>query len=253
MLLLSVLERPIIPEQDERKAVALRPDLPEALVARSEGRALRYDWAGARADAEHALASAPGSALTQLSAGKLLASLGELPAAVAALRNATEIDPLSDEAWWRLGFVYLGTGELARGQEAATRGVEIAPESHAAVRTLGFALLLQGQPSAALAVFARAPEEFVRVHGAALAEQDPAGAKQAMEVFVSKYGFNFGYQIAETYAWRGERDRAFDWLERARAAHDGGIAYLKFDPLLRNLRSDARWSALLKKMNLPVD
>jgi serine/threonine-protein kinase len=62
-----------------------------------------------------------------------------------------------------------------------------------------------------------------------------------------------GYQIAQMYAWRGETDLAFAWLGRAAELHDAGLNYLKFDPLLRGLRGDARFAALLKKVNLPMD
>ncbi len=62
------------------------------------------------------------------------------------------------------------------------------------------------------------------------------------------------YQIAEIYAFRGETDKAFEWLERAYKQRDGGLAQqMKGDPLLRSLHSDPRWSAFLKKMKLPED
>ena len=50
-----------------------------------------------------------------------------------------------------------------------------------------------------------------------------------------------------------EVDRAFEWLESAYQHHDAGLSYLKYDPLLRKVRADARYAALLKKMNLPAD
>jgi hypothetical protein len=58
---------------------------------------------------------------------------------------------------------------------------------------------------------------------------------------------------AEAYAWRGEKERAFKWLELAFAERDGGMTYVRYDPLLHGIRSDPRYKALLKKMNLPVD
>jgi serine/threonine-protein kinase len=61
------------------------------------------------------------------------------------------------------------------------------------------------------------------------------------------------YQIAEVYAWRGERDQAFEWLERCYREHDSGLLLMAFDPLLRDLHADPRWKALLEKMRLPVD
>jgi hypothetical protein len=83
----------------------------------------------------------------------------------------------------------------------------------------------------------------------------PAEARRPLEQIlanpVSRSGG--GYQIAQMYAWRGETDRAFEWLESAYQHHDAGLTYLKFDPLLHKVRDDARYAALLRKMNLPTD
>ena len=59
------------------------------------------------------------------------------------------------------------------------------------------------------------------------------------------------FQIAEVYAWWGNTDKAFGWLDRAYLQHDGGLTAVKVDPLLRSLRPDPRYKALLRKMNLP--
>jgi hypothetical protein len=61
------------------------------------------------------------------------------------------------------------------------------------------------------------------------------------------------YQIAEIEALRGERERAFEWLERGLTVQDAGMRYLKRDPLLQSLRGDPLYAALLRKMNLPLD
>jgi serine/threonine-protein kinase len=52
---------------------------------------------------------------------------------------------------------------------------------------------------------------------------------------------------------RGDRDTAFEWLERAYRQHDGYIAFVKIDTLLDSLRGDPRYAALLRRMNLPLD
>ncbi len=48
------------------------------------------------------------------------------------------------------------------------------------------------------------------------------------------------FQIAEIYAYRGETDKAFEWLERAYKQRDGGLSQMKGDPLLRSLERDPR-------------
>jgi hypothetical protein len=57
--------------------------------------------------------------------------------------------------------------------------------------------------------------------------------------------------IAKVYAWRGEKDQALEWPERAYVHRDVGITWLKIDPDFRSLRGDPRYKALLHKMNLP--
>jgi len=68
---------------------------------------------------------------------------------------------------------------------------------------------------------------------------------------IAKYAHDAPCQIAEVYAWRGEKDKAFAWLQRAYTEHDGGLSDIKVDPLLVSLRSDPRFAVLVKQMGLP--
>lgn len=61
------------------------------------------------------------------------------------------------------------------------------------------------------------------------------------------------YQIAETYAYRNDKDHAFEWLERARQRRDAGLPGLRADTLLANLHGDPRWNAFLHKLGLADD
>jgi len=55
-------------------------------------------------------------------------------------------------------------------------------------------------------------------------------------------------QIAHAHAYRGESDRAFEWLERAYDERGIGLAWSKTHPLLRNVHGDPRWRPFLEKM-----
>jgi adenylate cyclase len=59
------------------------------------------------------------------------------------------------------------------------------------------------------------------------------------------------YQIAEVYAVRGEKDKAFEWLQIAFDNHDTGMLNLLVDPVLRSLRNDPRYKNFLAKLGLP--
>jgi hypothetical protein len=73
---------------------------------------------------------------------------------------------------------------------------------------------------------------------------------QALDELISRHSQTDAYQIAVAYAWRGETGKAFEWLDRSYAQHDSGLLWLKIDPFLNRIRTDARYSAMLKKMNL---
>jgi len=70
---------------------------------------------------------------------------------------------------------------------------------------------------------------------------------------VARYGSEKPYRIAQAHAWRDERDHAFEWLQRALDQHSLPLRNVKSDPLLRKVRRDPRYVAILEKMNLPVD
>jgi serine/threonine-protein kinase len=81
-----------------------------------------------------------------------------------------------------------------------------------------------------------------------LGHQDKS--QQALDQLIATSAQYGAYQIAEVYAWRGQKDQAFQWLERAYAQHDGGLTEVKIDPVLASLRTDPRYQAFLVKMKL---
>jgi tetratricopeptide (TPR) repeat protein len=240
------------------KAIALEPDLSDGYLVRSFLRiAVKWDWMGAQADIERALAIDPESAeVLSAYGGGLLRALGRSQEAAATLRKAVELDPLNARTWGMLGIALSIGGQYGGAREAFNRSLEVSPEQSFTPFNLGINLLVDGQPEAARAASQRSTTEIFRLAGAALADHTLGHAKEsqeALDALTRKSGHIAAYQIAEVHAWRGETDKAFEWLERARVQRDGGLASVKTDPLLRKLRGDPRYLALLGKMNLPLD
>jgi TolB-like protein/Tfp pilus assembly protein PilF len=240
------------------KAIALAPKRAEGYAARGVLRNfMLQDWTGARADLERARSLNPRSPDILLNYARLLAALGRLTEAISVCQQAAVLDPLSADVQYFLNAAYLGTGQLALAEAAATRALEISPEHARAARNLGITLLLQNRVPEARAAFHRSNHEFIIGMGDVMVEQSlghSAESQRALDrIFAGRYVEVAAYQIAQMYAWRGETNRAFDWLGRAAESHDGGLSYLKYDPLLRGLRGDARYASLLRKMNLPPD
>jgi hypothetical protein len=59
-----------------------------------------------------------------------------------------------------------------------------------------------------------------------------------------------GYVLAQINARLGNRDQAFRCLDQAFEQRSGFLALIKVDPELDNLRSDPRFQAHLRRMNL---
>jgi tetratricopeptide (TPR) repeat protein len=236
------------------KAVALAPDLPDALSTRAVLRGLtKRDWIGAKTDLERAIALNGNDADSRRRYGALLAILGRLPDGIAQVRKAIEIDPLG-QAWGTLGWLYQGSGELELSAAAYRRYLEISPGSAPMMLGLGRALLLQSKAKAALEVFEKCPVEEYELWGRAIAEHsmgNEAASQAALRTLVSKYAHTSALRIAEVHAWRGEKEPALHWLERA-SAGPGGLEEVKPNPFLQSLGGEPRYAALLEKMKLPA-
>jgi TolB-like protein/Tfp pilus assembly protein PilF len=240
------------------KAVELGPELADGYLIRGDLRSyLRWDWKEARADLERARKLEPDeSEAAFVYATAVARPGGQLQEAIAVLRKASDVDPLNPRVWKELGVTLLMAGEIAPARVALKRSLEISPDGHSAAAHLASSYLLEGKPEQALDFKFGAADPGWRFLIGAMAEHDlgrPEKSHQALDEWLSRWAHVGMYQAAQAYAWRGDKDKAFDWLERAYRQRDGGLMNVKRDPLLRNLHGDPRFAALLQKMHLPLD
>ena len=237
------------------KAVELGPDQADGYAARGFIRStVNRDRSGAQTDFEKALALDPGDSTVQRRYGGLLASLGRLPEGIAAAKKATELDPLSSPAWSTLGHLLIGNRQFAAAREATRRALEIQPDAVFALNDLGTVDLLEGKAADALAAFRKDGLAGLRLAGIAMAEHTLGHANESQQVLnelIAKDAQDAAYQIAEVYAWRGEKDQAFQWLERAYKQRDGGLADILHDMVMVSVHDDPRFFAMVKKLQLP--
>ena len=167
-----------------------------------------------------------------------------------ALRKAVVSDPLSENVWTSLGRYLDAAGERAEAKQAYARALEINPQQNWANFLLGNMLLADGNTEGAISHYQRAPEQF-RTTGMAMAEftrGNEAASRQLLAKMEKDFAIGFAYQMAQIYAWRGEKDQAFAWLDRCFPVRDAGLVRLPFDPVLNPLRKDPRFAALVTKM-----
>jgi serine/threonine protein kinase len=237
------------------KAVALAPGLAAGYAARGFVRmAYRFDYSGAQADLDRAVALRPGDADVLHQSAVVLATVGNLRAAIARERNALALDPQSAEICMRLAFFLVAEQQFAQARPLYEKALAIAPNSIRALYNLGNLDLLENRPVQALASFRKLELKEWRLAGQAKAEYSMGHADasgQILEQLIALHAKTSAATIATVCAWRGEKDQAFKWAERAYAQRDAGLAWIKIDPVFRSLRNDPRYKALLHKMNLP--
>jgi TolB-like protein len=234
-------------------AILLAPDSPEGYWARGLLRNNYYfDWDGAEVDFQKALALDANFVPAQVEYAYLLATFGRLAEAIAMLHKALALDPLSEPAWHALALLLGNTGQLSEARVAARRLAEVDP----AGSDWAFgadADLFGGRTREALEGYQREPGP-IGLMGQAMAEHSlghAAESQRALDKLIKDKSESMAYQIAAVYAWRHENDKAFEWLEQAYLRHDGGLGYVTYDRYLANLRTDPRYTALLRKLKLP--
>ena len=236
------------------KAIALAPELADGYAIRAHLRRNQlWDWTGALQDLERALTLEPNKTDALHPYALMLIILMRYDEAIRAIRSAIAADPLSWMSWMMLGVVSWRVEKIPEAREAFEHALEISPDSSFTRHEFGCLELEQGRTEHALAHFHKAGAAFGEA-GIAMAEYTLGHEREsqaALAELESKYAVGFSYQIAQARAWRGERDAAFECLERAYAQRDAGLTRMRGDPMLAPLRDDPRYAALVRKLNFP--
>jgi TolB-like protein/Tfp pilus assembly protein PilF len=215
-----------------------------------------YDWDWAAADMEIKQAMKLGDRVDAIEAAAQLAAVRcEWDQAVQFVEMGFAEDPLNANLYLILAWdVDLRSGRFAKAESAMRRALEINPTFGAGHWFLGQSLLLQDRLDEALAVMQKETPDDGQFEGTAIvyhAMHKKADSDAALKRAVEHDGEVWPSAIAEAYAFRDERDKAMYWLERAYSMKDEDLFLLKGDPLMRNLEGDPRYTAFLRKMNLP--
>ncbi len=224
-----------------------------AILARVE---MFYDWdfTAAFQHIQQALALNPGDAAILSQAARLQEILGRLDEAIELHRQSVALDPVWPWGHNRLGRALYRAHRLDEAADSLQMALSLSPGRVGGQYRLGRVLLAQGDAPAALVAMEQETADWYRLTGTAIVQHalgDAGASDAALKELIDKYAADGAYQVAEVYAFRGEIDYAFDWLECAYDNRDGGMTNILLDPLLANLHDDPRWEPLLDKMGLP--
>jgi serine/threonine-protein kinase len=241
---------------DAEKAVAIDPHLAEAHAALGWVRFfIEWKFAEGLAELGRAQELSPWNPTANDLMARVVVYLGQFQEAEKLARQAIELDPLGYQARTSLARVLSAEGKLDEAEAAGRKGVELQPTAAGNHRWQVFVAIQRGNGAAALREAQLEPNEGYRRFELALAHYargDRSAADAALAELIAKNRNFLAYQIAEVYAWRGEKDKAFEWLQISLNDHDTGTLSLLIDPLMRGLSDDVRYDGLLAKIGLPV-
>jgi TolB-like protein/cytochrome c-type biogenesis protein CcmH/NrfG len=177
-------------------------------------------------------------------------NLGRLEQAVALLEYAISRDPVNPTFYEALGQLRFLQRRPDQSIAAAETALRLSPSMARANYQICEARLLQGDAEGALAAAERAPLTGYGLIGRALAYHalgQPAESDAALAEQIERYAPVAAYNIAYIYAYRGEADLAFEWLDKAVGYRDPGLGHITFNPMFDNLRDDPRWQRFLER------
>ncbi|HEV7377698.1 MAG TPA: protein kinase [Pyrinomonadaceae bacterium] len=257
---------PVAIEKTQR-ALAIDPNLAEALTSLAKIKlSYEWDWTGAETEFRKALELKPGYATAHQWYGVYLSEMGRHDESLGQRRRALELDPLSLSISTGLGRAYFWARKYDEAIEHLLKTLQQDPKYADTHWSLGLAYEGKKMYAEAIASYQSAislskttefPEgkpEMIAALGhahAVMGRRDEAlKIIEQLKTLIAQQRYVSPYSIALIYAGLGEKDMAFEWLDRAYNERDESYIHLKVDPRLDDLRSDPRFTERLQLIKL---
>jgi len=239
------------------RALQLDSTLGEAHFSLAIAAEYEFQWALAEAEFRKGLALSPGNSVGHLWYAKYLALLGRKEEVLAHRRIAAELDPVSPYAVQAVGGYFSVMGQYDKAIQHFSSALALDPGFGLAHQGLGVAYLLKGMPDEAIAELQQADRlmsgprrRALLGYAYALSGRTDEARRILDEFLVQASAESFpALAIAQIYIGFGDKDRAFEWLQKAIDQRDLDVTLL-WDSPYESLRSDPRFTALLRRMKL---
>jgi tetratricopeptide (TPR) repeat protein len=150
-----------------------------------------------------------------------------------------------------MGIAQRSAGQLDAAIATLQTVLSLSPGRGRAHVQLAYTLLLKGDAGAALVEVEKETNEVFRVIGLPVvycALGHKADANEALVALIAKEEKDSPYNIAYVYAFCGNADKAFEWLDKAIQYKDPGLGEILVENLFANIHSDPRWLPFLRKI-----
>jgi tetratricopeptide (TPR) repeat protein len=174
--------------------------------------------------------------------------------AVEYTRQIVQGDPLLLGGWTNHASSLIAAGRWQEAADSWRRAIAISSSAEGVHAGLGVSLIFLGRPADGLMEIEKETDgesKLAALPVAYWALDRRSESDTALDELKKRYAETSPYDIAAAYAFRGEIDAAFNWLDLAYVRRDYSVPFFRTDSLLRNLRGDPRFKELSAKMKLP--
>jgi Flp pilus assembly protein TadD len=240
------------------RAVTLDPDNPEAWSRRAYAFWTAGDEEAGASAWSQAVRLGEDNPLIQSQIASYLALQGDLEGAIEAQKRAVALDPLYLVNLGNLSSDLILAGRLDEARVYAEKVLTLAPGSVQGLDNLAAIHLLQGRPAQARELIDRRTPGGAKLSSGAQSNswfetliEHALGHKEASDAALKRYiageGDRKPVSVACLYAWRGENDEAFEWLDRALEQYPDMSVQYSWEPWLDPLEDDPRWAELMQR------
>ncbi len=211
-----------------------------------------FNLAAATGYLQRALDIEPGNLGTINASAILLVSMGRVDEAITLQEYRVTHDPANPVAHHNLGVSRYFARRWDAAIDADRTALRLSPEFAGAHSSIGNALLIgKADAAGALKEYEAEPDEENRLCQLPMALHALGrvrDADAALQACIDRLGADQPGNIPPIYAYRGQPDAAFEWLEKSAAGHDSLISNVVADPQLDSLHDDPRWLPFLRKV-----
>jgi DNA-binding winged helix-turn-helix (wHTH) protein/TolB-like protein/Flp pilus assembly protein TadD len=216
-----------------------------------------WDWPEAEKHLKQAIALNPSYAHAHGLYSAYLSNVGRHEEAIAEAERAQTLDPASSTSVGRVGMTYYFAGQYDRALEHFRRALDLDPNDHVAHFDTGLVYQRQGKYEEALAAMRRARalgmKDAIAVTGHIYAVS--GRRREAHQVLaeldqLSKREYVPAFHRAYIYIGLGDKERAFEWLEKAYKDREWYLWLLKQEMVADPIRSDRRFQDLVRRIGL---
>jgi adenylate cyclase len=247
-------------EESAKQAIALDPSLPEAHLALCYARFNQWDFKGWEAEHGRALELDPNSATILSITAEIMLFKGRFDEAESFARRALELDPLSPAMLQEVANAFLYSGHTDDAIALYGKILGIDPNAAIARDYIGLAYVRNGMVDEGLASIREAMRMSRGFNPATASDLAYALGRAGKFVELRELlaealewhdkNHRGSTALASVYANLGDKDKAFEWLEKAFVEHSGLLPTIVFDFAFENLHSDPRWDTMIRRLGL---